>query len=131
MSRIIPNPSRASDDGFETLVAEATTAMNAHDGPAFAALFAPDGRVVDDRTEVVGWVAISQWFQSTLPIVLETVDVRLDGGTWTLIANGYGDYPESPSTLRYDFVLSDAGIDSMTISLADLRQMPSTARTAS
>jgi len=95
--------------------------MNAHDSRALAALFAPDGRVIDDNTELVGWVAISQWFEMTLPIFLETVDLRLDDGTYTLIAIAYGDYPESPSTLRYDFVLSDSGIDSMNISLADAR----------
>ena len=118
MSRIIQHTPRASDDDLARLVVEATTAMNAHDARALAALFAPDGRVTDDNCEIVGWVAISQWFEMTLPIFLETVDTRLDDGTYTLIANGHGDYPESPSTLRYDFELSREGIDSMSISLA-------------
>ncbi len=50
---------------------------------------------------------------------LETVDTSVDGGTYTLLANGHGDYPDSPLMFRYDFVLSPAGIESLSISLAD------------
>ncbi len=110
-------PNREYDS--ESLVNEAKTAIDAHDASGFAALFAPDGRVTDDTMEHVGWVAISRWFAMTLPIHLDTLESRADGDSYTLIANGHGDYPGSPVTFRYDFVLSHAGIDSLSISLAD------------
>ena len=108
-----------SDADFESLVTDAKSAIDAHDARALAALFAPDGRVADENTEHVGWVAISQWFAMTLPILLETVETRVVGGTYTLIANGHGDYPGSPLTFRYDFLLSPEGIEVLSIALAD------------
>ncbi|MFW2512671.1 nuclear transport factor 2 family protein [Demequina sp. SO4-13] len=104
---------------FDSLVSDAKNAMDAHDGEALAALFAPDGRVTDENTEHVGRPAIAQWFRTTPAIRLETVDTTVDGNAYTLIAKGHGDYPNSPLTFRYVFALGNAGISSLSISLAD------------
>jgi hypothetical protein len=99
-------------------VADAKSAMDAHDAQTLASLFAPDGRVADDNEEHVGRPAIERWFAATPLIRLETVSSTVDGNAHALVAKGYGDYPQSPLTFRYDFTLSEAGIDSLSISLA-------------
>lgn len=95
-------------------------AKNAHDADAELACFAPDARVRDENRWLQGHAAIRDWciaaarkYDATnLPLSVAS------SGSQTLVRSRVsGNFPGSPLELRFAFVLENARIASLEITL--------------
>ena len=95
-------------------------AKNAHDADAELACFAPDARVRDEDQWLRGHAAIRDWCIATarkyhatnLPLSVESTAIH------TLVRSRVtGNFPGSPVELRFAFVLANARISSLEITL--------------
>lgn len=93
-------------------------AVNAGDGNAAAALFAPNALVHDEDTEHRGRAAIGAWVEETAgkyQFQVTPLAVQLADEHALASCEVKGSFPGSPVTLDFDFTLSGNLITSLTI----------------
>lgn len=101
-----------------TLPPPIATYFTTMDGAAFAAAFAEDAEVLDEKQTHRGPEAIRAWWQaakakyhhSATPLELSEI-----GGKTVVRAKVSGDFPGSPVVLRFTFGLQDALIRDLRI----------------
>lgn len=99
-------------------IAAYVEAANAQDAQRAARCFTADASVRDDGAVLHGTAAIADWmresgerYQSTIaPLAVTEAD-----GKCTLAATVSGNFPGSPATLHFHFVLAPAGIASLEV----------------
>jgi nuclear transport factor 2 (NTF2) superfamily protein len=93
-------------------------AANAQAPQRVAACFTPDATVADERTLHRGRDEIEAWAHETgarYQAIIEPIHLREAAGRHRLQAKVRGNFPGSPITLRFDFRLVSAGIESLEI----------------
>ena len=93
-------------------------AANRHDIASMLAPFADDALVQDEGEQHVGHAAIRAWMDRTTQKYKATVEPReckLSDGKTTVTGSVTGNFPGSPATLRYGFILSSSEIHRLEI----------------
>lgn len=99
-------------------VAAYIRAANDQDAAGVAACFVADGTVRDEGAIRRGGAEIAVWVRDTATRYQSTIEplaVAGDDGRCELTAAVSGNFPGSPVTLRFDFVLVPGGIASLAI----------------
>lgn len=84
-------------------------AKNRHAIDAMLTPFASDAIVLDEGRTYTGHAAIKAWMEETTRkyrVTVEPTEASAKGQNWTVAGLVSGDFPGSPATLRYRFVLS-------------------------
>ena len=93
-------------------------ATNARDTDVFGALFTQDAIVHDEGQEHRGVAAIRRWLTSTVEkyqFALTPTSLSQEGTEAILTAQLSGDFPGSPLSMRYHFVLHEGKIAKLDI----------------
>jgi hypothetical protein len=101
-----------------TLIAAYVEAANAQDAARVAACFVPDGTVHDEGALLRGTAEIAEWTRETssrYQAVIAPVGIVEVDGKSRLTATVSGDFPGSPATLAFNFVLRPEGIASLEV----------------
>ena len=88
-------------------------AVNDRDEDAFGALFTKDAVVRDEGTDYRGVPAIKKWLASTLAkydLTLQPLGLSWRGPAVFLTVKLSGEFPGSPTSTRYRFVLHEGRI---------------------
>jgi ketosteroid isomerase-like protein len=101
-----------------SLVAAYIQAQNAHDADSMLLLFAEEAVVHDEGQEHQGIVAIRRWFTATSEkyrVSLQPLSVVEEGAETILTAQVTGNFPGSPTPLRFRFTLTGDKIAALAI----------------
>jgi hypothetical protein len=93
-------------------------ASNAAKPEGVAAAFSPQGEVHDEHAVHRGRDAIAAWAhgsQTRYRMQSEPLTLSSDGPGHRVTARVAGDFPGSPLTLTYQFILADDGVQSLEI----------------
>ncbi len=93
-------------------------ATHARDNDAFGALFTQDAIVHDEGQEHRGVAAIRRWLTSTVEkyqFTLTPTSLSQEGSETILTAKLFGDFPGSPLSMRFHFVLHEGKISKLDI----------------
>jgi len=88
-------------------------ASNSRDADRFGSLFSEDAIVHDEGQEYRGVVAIRKWLASTVKkyvFTLTPIDLSLEKRETVLSVKMEGDFPGSPLSARFRFVLREGRI---------------------
>jgi hypothetical protein len=101
-----------------TPIAAYVEAANAQDAARVAACLAPDATVHDEGEILRGTAVIEEWARETADryrAVIAPVGIVEADGKSRLTATVSGDFPGSPATLAFHFVLRAEGIASLEV----------------
>ena len=100
-----------------TVIADFFVAHNTGQTSDFASLFAGSA-VVRDESHEYRQAAIKQWMDGAIASykpIAQTTDVTTEGDQTIVTAQVSGNFPGSPTQLRYRFTVRDAKIASLSI----------------
>ena len=94
-------------------------ASNSRDADRFGSLFSEDAIIHDEGQEYRGVVGIRKWLESTVKkyaFTLTPIDLSLEKHEPVLSVKMEGDFPGSPLSARFRFVLREGKIARLDIS---------------
>jgi len=95
--------------GLPQPLADYFSAKNRRDIDGMLNPFAPDATVRDEGETHRGSAAIREWMEATTRkyrVTVEVADATANGDAWRIAGLVSGNFPGSPATLRYNFVLA-------------------------
>ncbi|RJT31876.1 nuclear transport factor 2 family protein [Mesorhizobium waimense] len=93
-------------------------AKNRHDIDGMLIPFSSDATVQDEGETHQGPAAIRNWMEATARkyrVTVEVADATVNGDAWRVAGIVSGNFPGSPATLHYNFMLAGEGITRLEI----------------